>query len=41
MDQSEEGRARRELAIAACCGVDADALGRRRAIQEALSSVFC
>ena len=41
VDQSEEGLARREAAIAAACGVDADALGRRRAIQEALSSVFC
>ena len=40
-DKSEEGQRRREAAIASACGVDFVALGRRRATQEALTSVFC
>ena len=40
-DQSAEGLARREEAIAKACGVDTAALGRQRAMDEALGSVFC
>ena len=34
-------RAKREADIAAACGVDLRRLGRERAVQEALTSVFC
>ena len=41
LDQSAEGRAKREAAIAKACGVDMHALGMARARQEALQSIFC
>ena len=41
LDQSVEGRAKREAAIAKACGVDMHALGMARARQEALQSIFC
>ena len=41
LDQSAEGRAKREAAIAKACGVDMHAMGMARARQEALQSIFC